>query len=183
MAFSLFFNWDRSCWHSATTPDRQVFKQFFFWSGPSSCFSFYNHNYVYWQTGTLSFKKNFFFTCWEMNYSDRAVCCVDMLASSSTRSLGVNSQVLLVNCERYLTKTCRSNNNLQSNIIWRIIHSLNKTFLILKSKRMIVSSVCCTSVGWGSTATVMVLVCIRPCFSVLGTLWTRWTPPSNFIFL
>lgn len=33
-----------------------------------------------------------------------------------------------------------------------------------------IHSVNFTSVGWGSTATVMVLVCILPCFSVLGTL-------------
>lgn len=47
-------------------------------------------------------------------------------------------------------------------------------------------SICCThhtSAGCGNIATVMVLVCMRPCFSVFGTLWTRWTPASNFIFL
>ena len=37
-----------------------------------------------------------------------------------------------------------------------------------------------TSLGFGSTATETVLVCNRPNFSVLGTRWTRWTPPSNF---
>lgn len=42
---------------------------------------------------------------------------------------------------------------------------------------------CFTSVGWGRIATVMVLVWMRPCFSVLGTLCTLCTPPSNFMCL
>lgn len=38
-----------------------------------------------------------------------------------------------------------------------------------------------TSSGCGSMETVIVLVCIRPPDSVLGTLCTRWTPPSYFM--
>lgn len=58
----------------------------------------------------------YLFTCWQMNYSDRTVRGVDMLASSSARSLGVNPQVLLVNCERYLTTTCKNSIDLHLNI-------------------------------------------------------------------
>ena len=31
-----------------------------------------------------------------------------------------------------------------------------------------------------SPARPAALVCTRPCDSVTGTRWTRWTPPSNF---
>ncbi len=37
-----------------------------------------------------------------------------------------------------------------------------------------------TSSASGSTATVAALVWMRPCCSVAGTRWTRWTPLSNF---
>ena len=37
-----------------------------------------------------------------------------------------------------------------------------------------------TSSACGSTATVTVEVWMRPCVSVAGTRWTRWTPLSNF---
>ena len=37
-----------------------------------------------------------------------------------------------------------------------------------------------TASASGITATVAAEVWIRPCDSVLGTRWTRWTPPSNF---
>ena len=37
-----------------------------------------------------------------------------------------------------------------------------------------------TSSGSGRTATVAVEVWIRPCASVSGTRWTRWTPLSNW---
>ena len=32
----------------------------------------------------------------------------------------------------------------------------------------------------GITRTPAALVWMRPCDSVTGTRWTRWTPPSNF---
>ena len=37
-----------------------------------------------------------------------------------------------------------------------------------------------TSSASGSTATVAAEVWMRPCVSVSGTRWTRWTPLSNF---
>ena len=39
-----------------------------------------------------------------------------------------------------------------------------------------------TSSGSGKTATVAADVCILPLDSVAGTLWTLWTPDSNFNF-
>lgn len=45
------------------------------------------------------------FTCRQMDYSDRTVCGVDMLTSSSTRSLSFYLQVLRVYRERDLTGT------------------------------------------------------------------------------
>lgn len=142
------------------------------------------------------------FTCRKMNYPDSAVCGVDMLTSSSTRPLSVYPEILWVDCERDLTRTHTNTTNytyyiyLDKQQLNRTKHSGNfvsllrihlsklscfNSILVIWIHPSIVCS--CTSVGWGSTATVMVLVCIRPCFSVLGTLWTRWTPASNFILL
>lgn len=52
------------------------------------------------------------FTCRQMDYSDRAVCGVDMLASGSTRSLSVYPQVLWIYGERYLTEKHKNIDNL-----------------------------------------------------------------------
>ena len=48
---------------------------------------------------------------------------------------------------------------------------------IRKSLSSILTS---TSSASGSTATVAAEVWMRPCASVAGTRWTRWTPLSNF---
>ncbi len=45
------------------------------------------------------------FTCRQMDDSDCTVCGVDMLTSSSTRSLSLDPQVLWVYCERDLKET------------------------------------------------------------------------------
>lgn len=52
------------------------------------------------------------FTCRQMDYSDCTICGVDMLTSSSTRSLGVYPQVLRIYRERYLTGTHTNTQNL-----------------------------------------------------------------------
>lgn len=68
-----------------------------------------------WFADTLALAMCLFSTCWQMNYSDRTVSGVDMLASSSARPLGLNPQVLWVNCERYLTPTCKNRVKLHLN--------------------------------------------------------------------
>ena len=54
--------------------------------------------------------------------------------------------------------------------------------MLLKLIRITPCNPWLTSLGRGMIATVIVLVCIRPDFSVLGTLCTLWTPPSYFMY-
>lgn len=67
------------------------------------------------QTDWPWFISYVFSTCRQMNYSDRTVSGVDMLASSSACPLGLNLQILWVDCEGYLT-TCKNRHNFHLNL-------------------------------------------------------------------
>lgn len=100
-----------------------------------------------------------------MNDSHRAVCCVDALASSSSRSEGVDSKILRL----YMNVELQTTDSL--------LTRADKHMEIIKQKTSV------TSFGCGKTMTVMVPVWIRCILEdrpTSGILCTLCVPPSCF---